>query len=96
MANKHMKPVEVEGVRGYVDKNNVAWLNAEDIARKLGFTQTQEKFSPTSGGKIYESIRWERVNGYLRDLDCLGKDDEPKSRPMVERLFYCNLVFVLL
>ena len=40
MANKHMKPVKVEGVRGYVDKNNVAWLNAEDIARKFALTAT--------------------------------------------------------
>ena len=75
MAKKKLKVIEVEGVRGYVDKDNVAWLNVEDIACGLGFVQVQEKFSPTSGGKTYESIRWERINGYLRELDCLGKDD---------------------
>ena len=89
MATKQMKPVEVEGVRGYVDKNNVAWLNAEDIARKLGFVQVKKDRVPTCGDKFclssdgdsisdnncYAVVRWERVNGYLRELDCLGKDD---------------------
>ena len=89
MATKQMKPVEVEGVRGYVDKNNVAWLNAEDIARKLGFVQVKKDRVPTSGDKFclssdgdsisdnncYAVVRWERVNGYLRELDCLDKDD---------------------
>ena len=82
-----MKPVEVQGVRGYVDKNNVAWLNAEDVARKLGFVQIKKDRVPTCGDKLnlsddtnsindsYSVVRWERVNGYLRDLDCLGKDD---------------------
>ena len=87
MAKKQMKPIEVQGVRGYVDKNNVAWLNAEDVARKLGFVQIKKDRVPTCGDKLnlsddtnsindsYSVVRWERVNGYLRDLDCLGKDD---------------------
>lgn len=68
--------ITVQNVRGYIDENGTAHLNAEDVARGLGFVQTQEKISPTSGGKTtYTSIRWERVNGYLRDLDCLSEDD---------------------
>ena len=69
-----------------ISDNNCYTVVAEDIARKLGFTQTQEKFSPTNGRKIYESIR-------RRPCEVFA---EPKSRPTVERLFYCNLVFVLL
>lgn len=58
-----MKIMTTANVRGYLDEQGTAWLNVEDVARGLGFTQTQEKVSPTSGKKIYESIRWERVNG---------------------------------
>lgn len=75
---KVLQVINTDGVRGYLDENGVAWLNVEDVARGLGFVQTQEKFSPTSGGKTYESIRWERVNGYLREFGfphAVGKDD---------------------
>jgi len=57
------KIITVGNVRGYVDANNSAWLNAEDVARGWGFTQTQNK-----GGKTYTSVRWERVNAYLKEF----------------------------
>ena len=76
MAMKKLPVVEIQGVRGYVDKNNVAWLNAEDIARKLGFVDYQEKVSATSGRKTYEVIRWARINGYLREFEPLVKGTE--------------------
>lgn len=31
--------VTINNVRGYLDDNNTAWLNAEDVARGLGFTE---------------------------------------------------------
>ena len=40
--------IKMKGVRGYVDEQNVAWLNVEDVARGLGFVKTEEKFSTTS------------------------------------------------
>lgn len=52
--------VTFEGVRGYVDDKQVAWLNAEDIARGLGFTQSRN-------GTEY--VRWETVNRYLAEFD---------------------------
>lgn len=52
--------ITISGVRGFIDENGVAQLNLEDVARGLGFTQIS-----TKGDKQYESIRWERVNGYL-------------------------------
>ena len=62
--------VTVENVRGYVDSNNVAWINLEDAARGLGFT-----FVAKSGNEV---IRWNRVNQYLKEFGfCqdVGKDD---------------------
>ena len=74
----------IEGVRCYIDENNVAQLNLEDVVRGLGFTQTQ-----TKSGKEYTSIRWERVDGYLESF---GIDLSPTSggRPnfLPEPIFY--------
>lgn len=63
------------------EKDGVAWLNLEAVARGLGFTQTQNK-----GGTEYTSIRWETVNRYLSDLgfpNKLGKEDY-----IPENIFY--------
>lgn len=60
MENKLMT---VANIRGYVDEHGTAMLNAEDVARGWGFTQRQNK-----NGKIYESIRWDRVNEYLYEF----------------------------
>jgi len=85
--------VEVENVRGYTDAQGTVWLNVEDVARGLGFTQTQEKNSPTSGGNsptsgrktTYTSIRWERVNGYLKEF---GIEPVSKGDYIPEHMFY--------
>ena len=53
----------VANIRGYVDEHGTAMLNAEDVARGWGFVQRQYK-----NGKIYESIRWDRVNEYLYEF----------------------------
>lgn len=55
--------ITVQNVRGYLDENGTAWLNAADVARELGFTRTE-----TKNGVEYTSIRWERVNGYLGEF----------------------------
>ena len=83
---KAMEVVTVENVRGYVDENGTIQLNAEDVARGLGFVKTEEKVSPTSGRKTYETIRWERVNGYLKEFGfstLVSKDDY-----IPENMFY--------
>lgn len=60
----------IENVRGYLDPaNETAYLNAEDVARGFGFTQTKN-------GAEY--VRWETVNGYLREFGFsqhVGKDN---------------------
>ncbi len=59
--------ITIENVHGYVDEAGTVFLNIEDVARGLGFVKTEEKVSPISGRKIYESVRWERINGYLAE-----------------------------
>ena len=70
----------LNGVRCF-EKDGVAYLNLEAVARGLGFTQTQQK-----GGVEYTSIRWERVEQYLAELGFphkWGKDDY-----IPENIFY--------
>ena len=50
--------VNVSNVNGYVDERGTVWLNAEDVARGLGFVQIKNGV---------EYVRWERVNGYLKE-----------------------------
>lgn len=60
--------VVIEGVRAY-EKDGVAYINLEDAARGLGFTQTKN-------GAEY--IRWDRVEEYLKQIGnspLVGKDD---------------------
>ena len=55
------------------EKDGIAYLKLDAVARGLGFTQTQNK-----NGAEYTSIRWETVNRYLEDIgfpNKLGKDD---------------------
>ena len=61
--------IKISGVRGYVDENGMAWLNAEDVARGFGFTQVKSD---------KEYVRWETINGYLDSFGFsqqVGKDD---------------------
>ena len=55
-------------LHGYLDAAGTAHFNAEDVAHGLGFVKTEEKLSPTGGRKTYTSIRWERVNAYLKEF----------------------------
>lgn len=61
--------ITIGNVSGYIAKDGSAWLNAEDVARGWGFTQTKN-------GTEY--VRWETVNGYLKGFgfsQIVGKDD---------------------
>src|SRR5690606_26097755 len=58
----------IQGIRGFIDSNGVAQLSVEDVSWGLGFTQEKN-------GTAY--IRWETVNGYLREFGFsqqVGKD----------------------
>lgn len=50
--------LNINNVHGYLDKKDgTAYLNAEDVARGLGFTQEKNGI---------EYVRWGTINGYLR------------------------------
>lgn len=51
--------VTINNVRGYIDEKGTAWLNLEDVARGLGFTQIKNK---------KEYIRWETVISYCNEF----------------------------
>lgn len=66
----------ISGVNCY-EKDGVAWLNLENVARGLGFTQEKHGV---------EYIRWETIGRYLQELgfpNKLGKDDY-----IPENIFY--------
>lgn len=62
--------LNINNVRGYLDKETgTAYLNAEDVARGFGFTESK-------GGVEY--VRWRTVNHYLRGFGFsqdVAKDD---------------------
>lgn len=60
--------MNISGVECY-EKDGTAYLKLENVARGLGFTRTAE-----SGNEV---VRWERVNGYLREIGVptCGHDD---------------------
>lgn len=65
--------ITISGVRGFIDENGVAQLNAEDISRGLGFTQNKNGV---------EYVRWERVNGYVAEFGfspLVGKEYWPEN-----------------
>ncbi|WP_231038356.1 phage antirepressor [Pectinatus frisingensis] len=75
--------ITISGVRGFIGKNGTAYLNLEDVARGLGFTQIA-----ASGN---ESIRWERVNRYLTDFGLIptsGDDKDAIPAYIPENIFY--------
>lgn len=81
----------IENVRGYVDENNVAYLNLEDVARGLGWVKTEIK-----NGKEYESIRKARILNYLEDISFfdhlwakgLKPDEHSLPEYIPENIFY--------
>lgn len=63
------KVITIGNVRGFVDSDGTAKLNAEDVARGWGFVEEKD-------GKEY--IRWRTVNGYLKGFGFsqdVAKDD---------------------
>ena len=74
----------ISGVRGFIDESGTAQLNLEDVARGLGFTQTQ-----TKGDKQYTSVRWVTVYEYLEGFgfpQLAGEENKESFIP--ENIFY--------
>ncbi|MBR3746049.1 MAG: phage antirepressor KilAC domain-containing protein [Selenomonadaceae bacterium] len=69
--------ITIQNVRAYLDANNTAWLNAADVARGLGFTETKNGV---------EYIRWRTINGYLKGLGF--SQEVAKDSFIPENMFY--------
>lgn len=80
-----MEIITIRNVHAYLDEQNTAWLNVEDVARGLGFVEAK-KFS-TSGERY---VRWERVNNYLREFGFISTsgDDVKAGDYIPENMFY--------
>ena len=50
---------EIQGVHAYIDELGAAWLNAEDIARGLGFVMVRNERVTTCGRKIF-AHKWQK------------------------------------
>lgn len=58
--------ITIENVKGYIGENNLIYLNLEDVARGLGFTQVKNGI---------EYVRWETVIKYCNEFSQqVGKD----------------------
>lgn len=68
--------MNIQGIPCY-EKDGVAYLNLETVARGLGFTQEK---------KGVEYVRWETVNNYLRELKF--SQQVGKNTYIPENIFY--------
>lgn len=66
----------IKNVRCYQDKEGIAQLNMEDVARGLGFTELAN-----SGNEV---VRWRTVRGYLKEFGIATCCDD--KSPQVGRL----------
>lgn len=72
--------INIDGVECY-EKDGIAYLKLDAVARGLGFTTTQ-----TVSGKVYTNIRWNRVDGYLKEIGFATSGKRPEFIP--ENIFY--------
>lgn len=76
----NIEVLTIEGIECY-EKDGVCYLKLEAVAIGLGFTKTE-----TKNGKVYTTIRWERIFGYL---DEFGFDHKwAKDQFIPENIFY--------
>ena len=77
--------VEAGGVLGYVDKNNIVHLKADDVAHGLGYVHVEGEISQGNCGNIYPVVHWDTINA------CLAEFDYPPVKPgdfIPENVFY--------
>ncbi len=77
--------MEIKNVRGYIGEDGFIYLNLEDVAKGLGFTEV------ANSGNI--TVRWRTLRKYLKDLkviatSCDGKGNENLPEFIKENIFY--------
>lgn len=73
---KELQIINIDGIECY-EKDEVAYLKLETVARGLGFTEAKN-------GKEY--VMWRRVDGYLTELGFGTSAERPEYIP--ENIFY--------
>lgn len=75
------KIISIQNVKGYLeDSNKIAYLNTEDVARGLGFTQIKNGI---------EYIRWETIRNYLKEFSFpTSWENEKVPEYIPENIFY--------
>ena len=66
----------------WYEQDGTIYLNLEQCARGLGFTQNQNK-----NGNVYTSVRWERIEGYLKEFG-FSPTSGGKGAFIPENIFY--------
>lgn len=77
--------MNIGGIDCY-EKDGIAYLKLEAVARGLGFTKTDVKVSETGFRKEYIRIDWPRVEKYLNELNFATCGKRPDFIP--ENIFY--------
>ena len=72
--------MNIDGVDCY-EQDGTAYLKLEAVARGLGFTTTQHV-----NGREYTNIRWNRVDGYLKEMGFATSGKRAEFIP--ENIFY--------
>jgi BRO domain-containing protein len=75
--------ITVNNVRGYIDENNVAWLNLEDVAYGLGFTKKDKK-----DGKEYIRIHSQNIKKWLFNFGLIKSENDELPIFIREETFY--------
>ena len=76
----------INGIKCF-EKEGVAYLNLEAVARGLGFTKTDVKISETGFRKEYVRVDWIRVDKYLKDFGYNVKQNR-LNEFIPENIFY--------
>jgi len=75
--------ITVNNVRGYIDENNVAWLNLEDVAIGLGFTKKDKK-----DGKEYIRIHSQNIKKWLFNFGLIKSENDELPIFIREETFF--------
>lgn len=71
--------ITIEKVRGFIGENGIIFLNLDDVARGLGFTQIKNQI---------EYVRTDRVTNYLNEFGFSTCGEKFSDIYIPENIFY--------
>jgi len=75
--------ITIKNTRGYLDEDNVAYLNLEDVARGLGFIKREIK-----NGSEYERLNKQALKAWFTDFGILNSENADLPEFIPENIFY--------